>query len=195
MKLNQRNVQVLLTALGIDATESQRRSFLKRFEFSETNALWPIDAFARAIGGRAYHLLARKPSNYVKRERITVSFCAPEEHVKRSRDYETAASNWMLLVTISFRGCYQLFYWDAPRFDGSDKSLQEGEVKMVQVADPIDFEKEMYVIADRYGCTEWWEEIWSISLSKTTITEIRTHPNNIFSINKKYDSLRKPKNK
>lgn len=100
MKLNQRNVQVILAALGIDSSESQRRAFLKRFHFSEVNPDWPIQAFSQAIGGRAHHLLARIARNYVKRERITITFCAPEQHVIRAPNKEAVARNWMVYLYI-----------------------------------------------------------------------------------------------
>ena len=95
----------------------------------------------------------------------------------------------MVIVTTSFTGSYRLFYWDALNFDGSDASLQQGEVRSITVSNPGKFEAEMTAIAERYGCSVWWEEIWSISLSRRSIDHIRMDPNALFEKDKDYKKL------
>ena len=98
-------------------------------------------------------LLVDVPTIYwhVKRERITITFCALEQHVIRAPNEEAVARNWMVIVTTSFTGSYRLFYWDALNFDGSDASLQQGEVRSITVSNPGKFEAEMTAIAVAFG--------------------------------------------
>ena len=95
------------------------------------------------------------------------------------------------MVTTSFKRAYRLYYWDAEAFDGSDQSLEKGSVRAVSIRDPLEFEDHMYEIADRYGCNEWWEQVWCIELRKTTLEELVHSPNRYLNPEKVYHNIRK----